>query len=206
MTKTHVVQVVIGGRVLAMSGPEDELHIQKVAACVNRKLQELEGTESYRALPADLKPVLVELNLADDLIRARESAELLESDLQLKENELAEVKQMLVETQMKQESLEEERSRSVREEEICKEENEELRRKLEEERERRKHTEAALKKLEEKVWEKEEEELPRKEHPAGSQKQSRKHRRGRRTEAEKAESAVQEASEGNGAASGKRSQ
>ena len=107
MRKTHLVQVVIGGRVLTMSGSEDELHIQKVAACVNHKLQELEDTESYRALPIDLKPTLVELNLADDLIQAQDTIDILESDLQLKEKELAEVKQALVEAQMKLESLEE---------------------------------------------------------------------------------------------------
>ena len=78
-----------------------------MAACVNQKLQELEDTESYRALPIDLKPTLVELNLADDLIQAQDTIDILESDLQLKEKELAEVKQALVEAQMKLESLEE---------------------------------------------------------------------------------------------------
>ncbi len=107
MTKTNLVQVVIGGRVLTMGGSEDELHSQKVAACVNRKLQELEETESYRGLPADLKPVLVELNLAEDLIHAQEECELLEGDLHLKETELAKIKQDLVEAQMELERREE---------------------------------------------------------------------------------------------------
>lgn len=202
MTKTHLVQVVVGGRVLTMSGSDDELHMQRVAACVNRKLQELEETESYRALPADLKPVLVELNLADDLIQTRESMEMLESDLHLKENDLAEVKQVLVETQMKLENLEIEQNRRAQEEELHKRENEDLRKELEEERKRREDAETALKALEEKVQR--EAELSRKEHSAGSPKQPRDHRKGHRTETEKAESTVQEAPGGTGAASGKR--
>ena len=106
MTKTNLVQVVIGGRVLTMGGSEDELHSQKVAACVNRKLQELEETESYRGLPADLKPVLVELNLAEDLIHAQEECELLEGDLHLKETELAKI-YVSLEAQMELERREE---------------------------------------------------------------------------------------------------
>ena len=46
--------------------------------------------------------------------------EMLESDLHLKENELAEVKQVLVETQMKLENLEIEQNRRAQEEELHK--------------------------------------------------------------------------------------
>lgn len=106
MTQKHKVQVVIGGKVLTMGGSDDEIHIQKVASCVNKKIQELEVTEVYRALPMDLKPILIELNIADELVQAQNTIQQLENDLQLKENELAELKQTLVEAQMKLEKLE----------------------------------------------------------------------------------------------------
>lgn len=106
MTQKHRVQVVIGGKVLTMGGSDDEIHIQKVASCVNKKIQELEVTEGYRALPMDLKPILIELNIADELVQAQNTIQQLENDLQLKENELAELKQTLVEAQMKLEKLE----------------------------------------------------------------------------------------------------
>ncbi len=106
MTEKSRVQVVIGGKVLTMGGYEDEVHIQKVASYVNRTIQELEGTESYRGLPSDLKPVLIEINIADELVKARDYAKQLEADLRLKENELAEVKHDLIEAQMKLEKLE----------------------------------------------------------------------------------------------------
>ena len=89
-----------------MGGADNELHIQKVASCVNRKLAELEDTEAYRSLPNDLKPVLVELNIADELIQAQDTIEMLRNDLRLRETELSEIKQALVETQMKLESPE----------------------------------------------------------------------------------------------------
>lgn len=100
------VQVVIGGKILTMGGYEDEVHIQRIASVVNHTIQELEETEAYRCLPADLKPVLIEINIADDLVKAKDYTEQLESDLRLKEDELAEVKHDLIEAQMKLEKYE----------------------------------------------------------------------------------------------------
>lgn len=106
MTEKSKVQVVIGGNVLTMGGYEDEVHIQRIASIVNRTIQELEETDVYRCLPADLKPVLVETNIADELVKAEDYAKQLEADLRLKEDELAEVKHDLIEAQMKLEKYE----------------------------------------------------------------------------------------------------
>ena len=106
MTEKSRVQVVIGGKVLTMGGYEDEVHIQKIASHVNHTIQELETTEAYRCLPSDLKPNLIEINIADELVKAKDYAGQLETDLQLKENELAQIRQELVEAQMKLEKME----------------------------------------------------------------------------------------------------
>lgn len=106
MAQKNSIQVVIGGKILSMSGSDDEMHIQRVAACVNKKMQELEDTDVYRSLPTDMKPLLIELNIAEDLIDAQDTISMLESDLQLKENEIVELKQRLVDTELKLERLE----------------------------------------------------------------------------------------------------
>lgn len=106
MTQKHRVQVVIGGKVLTMGGLDDEVMIQRMAAHVNKKIQELEGTDAYRCLPTDLKPILIELNIAEDYMRAKEQIAQLEEDLRMKENELSQLKQELVETQVKLERIE----------------------------------------------------------------------------------------------------
>ncbi len=111
MTQKNEVQVVIDGKVLTMSGEEDEMYIQRVASCVNRMIRKLEGTEVYHSLPTDLKPLLIELNIAEELIRAEERVEQLEKDAQAKENELSRLKQTLVETQLRLERLEGKRNR-----------------------------------------------------------------------------------------------
>ncbi len=106
MNPKNEVQVVIDGKVLTMTGTEDEMQIQRVASCVNRMIKKLEGTEMYHGLPTDLKPLLIELNIAEELIRTQERVEELEDDLQFKENELAELKQTLAETELMLERLE----------------------------------------------------------------------------------------------------
>ncbi len=106
MTQKNEVQVVIGGKVLTMSGTEDEMQIQRVASCVNRMIKKLEGTEVYHNLPTDMKPLLIELNIAEELISTQERVAELEEDLQQKENELSEVRQTLVDAQLKLERLE----------------------------------------------------------------------------------------------------
>ncbi len=111
MAQKNEVQVVIGGKVLTMSGTEDEMQIQRVASCVNRMIKKLEGTEVYHGLPTDLKPLLIELNIAEELIRSQERVDELMADLQMKENELAELKQTLVDAELKLERLEGRRSR-----------------------------------------------------------------------------------------------
>ncbi|MCD7981487.1 MAG: cell division protein ZapA [Clostridiales bacterium] len=103
MAQNDMTEVVIGGKVLAMGGSGDEIHIQRVAACVNNMIRRMEDTEGYQTLAPDLKPVLIELNLADELIQAQDRINQLESDIQSAESELSKVKQSLVEAQLKQE-------------------------------------------------------------------------------------------------------
>ena len=106
MTKKSMVQVAIGGKVLTMGGADDETHIQRIASCVNHVLQEFEDKDEYRCLPADLKPVLIHINIAEELIKAQDQIQQLEEDLRLKENELAELRQELAEKEVRLERLE----------------------------------------------------------------------------------------------------
>lgn len=106
MTKKSMVQVVIGGKVLTMGGYDDETHIQRIASCVNRVMRQMEDADEYRCLPADLKPIFIHINIADELVTAPELIDQLEQELQEKEKELAELKQELAETEVRLEKLE----------------------------------------------------------------------------------------------------
>ena len=106
MSDKAKVEVVIGGKVFMMSGYESEIHIQRVASHINRKLQEFESMREYRALPGDMRATLIQINIADELIKAQDQIEQLKADLRLKEDELANVKHDLVELQMRMEKAE----------------------------------------------------------------------------------------------------
>ena len=82
MTKKSMVQVVIGGKVLTMGGYDDETHIQRIASCVNRVMRQMEDADEYRCLPADLKPIFIHINIADELVTAQELIDQLEQELQ----------------------------------------------------------------------------------------------------------------------------
>jgi len=64
-------EVIIGGRVLTLSGYESEEYLQKVASYINNKLAEYNRVESFRRQPADIQNILVELNIADDYFKAK---------------------------------------------------------------------------------------------------------------------------------------
>ena len=87
MTKKSMVQVVIGGKVLTMGGYDDETHIQRIASCVNRVMRQMEDADEYHCLPADLKPIFIHINIADELVTAQELIDQLEQELQEKEKE-----------------------------------------------------------------------------------------------------------------------
>ena len=81
-------EVIIGGKVLRLSGYESEEYLQKVAAYINGKLTEYNRIESYRRSPVDTQNVLMQLNIADDYFKAKKQIALLEEEISSKEKEL----------------------------------------------------------------------------------------------------------------------
>ena len=103
-------EVIIGGRVLTLSGYESEEYLQKVASYINNKLAEYNRVESFRRQPADIQNILVELNIADDYFKAKKQAEIFEQDLQQKDQEMYELKHELIALRMKIEETEKARA------------------------------------------------------------------------------------------------
>ena len=107
-------EVIIGGRVLTLSGYESEEYLQKLDSYVNNKLAEYNRVESFRRQPADIQNILVELNIADDYFKAKKQAEIFEQDLQQKdqeeaaskEKELYDLKHELIASQIKLDNTE----------------------------------------------------------------------------------------------------
>lgn len=94
-------EVIIGGKVLTVSGNESAEYLQKVAAYINNKINEYNKMDSYKRQPVDTQNMLIHLNIADDYFKAKDQIALLEQDLKAKENELYDLKHELIATQIK---------------------------------------------------------------------------------------------------------
>ena len=99
-------EVIIGGKVLTLSGYESEEYLQRVASYINNKLTEYSKLDGFTRQPPDRKNILMQLNIADDYFKARKQIGLLEEELQGKEKELYDLKHELVASQIKLENTE----------------------------------------------------------------------------------------------------
>lgn len=106
MSSKTDADVVIDGKVYTLSGYESPEYLQKVATYINNKIAELESMADYRYIPQAMRGTLIELNIADDYFKAKEKAEKLELDLEVREKELYDLKHDLISNQIKNESAE----------------------------------------------------------------------------------------------------
>lgn len=101
MSSKTDTEVIIGGKVFTLSGYESEVYLQKVAAYLNNKYNEYNKIDGFKRQPIDVQNILLQLNIADDLFKAKKQISLLEDELQRKEKELYDLKHELVSAQMK---------------------------------------------------------------------------------------------------------
>lgn len=106
MAGKNDTEVIIGGKVITLSGYESEEYLQKVASYINNKISEYARVDSFRRLPLDLQNVLLQINLADDYFKAQKRIEAIEEELEAKDRELYDLKHELIAAQIKLESKE----------------------------------------------------------------------------------------------------
>lgn len=104
MGSTNDCEVVIGGKVITLSGAESEEYLQKVAGYLNGKIQEVNASDSFRRQPLELQNIYIQLNIADDYFKALDRVKALEEELDLKDRELYDLKHELITSQIKLES------------------------------------------------------------------------------------------------------
>ena len=59
MGYTNDCEVVIGGKVITLSGAESEEYLQKVAGYLNGKIQEVNASDSFRRQPLELQNIYI---------------------------------------------------------------------------------------------------------------------------------------------------
>ena len=106
MIGNNDIEVVIGGKVITLSGTESEEYLQKVSSYINNKIAEYNNVDSFRRQPADMQNVLLLLNIADDYFKIKKQMEQLQDEIDAKDRELYDLKHELIASQIKLESRE----------------------------------------------------------------------------------------------------
>ena len=106
MAGNNDIEVVIGGKVITLSGNESEEYLQKVSSYINNKIAEYNTVDSFRRQPSDMQNVLLLLNIADDYFKIKKQIDELQNEIEAKDRELYDLKHELIASQIKLESKE----------------------------------------------------------------------------------------------------
>lgn len=105
MNRQTNIDVIINGKQYTLSGYESEEYMQKVASYINAKCAEFKKQESYKSLDADMRSVLLQLNIADDYFKLKQQMQDKESDSDSKSNEIFELKHEIISLQTRLDTL-----------------------------------------------------------------------------------------------------
>ena len=100
MAVKNTTQVLIGGKIVTLSGYESEEYLQKVANYMNNKLTELGQIPGYNRQTLVTRHTLLSLIIADDYFKAKRQAEMYEEELEAKDMEMYDLKHDLINGQV----------------------------------------------------------------------------------------------------------
>ncbi|MBE5922339.1 MAG: cell division protein ZapA [Lachnospiraceae bacterium] len=108
MSSKNLTEVIIDGKIYELSGYESEEYLQKVASYINGKIGEVKKDVRFRRMSPEVQRTLVELNIADDFYKAKKQVDLLEAELDNKDQQLYNLKCELIATQIRLKASEKE--------------------------------------------------------------------------------------------------
>ena len=132
MAVKNTTQVLIGGKIITLSGYESEEYLQKVANYMNSKLTELSQIPGYSRQAQETRHTLLSLTIADDYFKAKRQAEMFEEDLEAKDREMYDLKHDLINGQVELERAKKEAEENARQVQTLRDKIAELEKELEE--------------------------------------------------------------------------
>jgi len=132
MPTKNTTQVLIGGKIIKLSGFESEEYLQKVAAYLNNKITQLSDLPGYSRQPMETRHTLLSLNIADDYFKAKKQAEVFEEDSQLKDKEMYDLKHELIAMQIQLDNAKKELERAENEKKLLQSQTDKLEKDLQE--------------------------------------------------------------------------
>lgn len=112
MNRKNDVDVIINNKKYTLSGFESDEYMQKIASYINSKYAQFRLVEQFRHLDADMKNVLLEINIADDYFKAKKQVNEYETESENKSNEIFDMKHELITMQTRNEALSKELAQS----------------------------------------------------------------------------------------------
>jgi len=99
MDKKHDIEVIIQNKRYTLCGYESEEYLQKIASYINGLYTEYKSKDFYRHLEADMKNILLQINIADDYFKAKKKIDDLKAMNDQKNEELFDIKHEVIAAQ-----------------------------------------------------------------------------------------------------------
>jgi len=96
MNTKNDVEVIINGKQYTLSGYESSEYLQKIATHINDKYAEFKQEEGYAKLDADMKNILLAINLSDEYYKVQQSVEELQKEKEDLEREIFNMKHDMI--------------------------------------------------------------------------------------------------------------
>lgn len=106
MISKNIAEVLIGGKIVKLSGYESAEYLQKIASYINGKINEFNELDGFKRQSLDYRNLLIELNIADDYFKAKKQADTLMKEYEGKDKEIYDLKHDLVASWLKYEETE----------------------------------------------------------------------------------------------------
>lgn len=101
MDKYHDIEVIINNKRYTLSGYEGEEYLQKIASYINSKHMDFRSKDAYRFMDAELKNILMQINIADDYFKTMDKVKSFQAETEVKSNEIFDLKHEVISVQTK---------------------------------------------------------------------------------------------------------
>mgnify|MGYP000356459642 FL=1 len=96
MNKYNDIEVIINNKRYTLSGYESEEYLHRVASYINNKHAQFRNKDAYKFLDADLKNILIQINIADDYYKTLDKLNELKKENESKSNEIYDIRHELI--------------------------------------------------------------------------------------------------------------
>ncbi|MGN0466626.1 MAG: cell division protein ZapA [Lachnospiraceae bacterium] len=102
MATKKTMEVLIDGKLYTLATEDSGEHVQRIINYFNSKIDEFKKNSNYKRMSKDYQNILLSLNIADDLFKAKGVIGELKEQLIKKDRDIAVLQEKLEELQMKQ--------------------------------------------------------------------------------------------------------